>query len=373
MGEEPPHRAERYRAEARRPRAADPADLMHRVYREYERRKAAEGVDRLRGSARARGRGCSRATSARATTFRAQYRAFTVDEYQDVNLLQQTLLDLWLGDRDDLCVVGDDYQSIYAFTGAGPEHLLGDAASASRTRPSCGSRRTTARRRRCSSSRTGSCRSSAAPRRCCAPTLRRRRRSRSCARSRRRRRRAPRSSSAIRALGVPARGGRDPLPHERAAGRLRGGAARGAASRSRARRCSSATRRGGCCAASSARAAPTPPRRCARRRSRQAGSSSCPTSSASASSCARPTSRGSSRSPRSFDGDAAGVRRRAAPPLRRRAATRRAACTCSPAPREGARVRGGLPAAARGEGAAVAPGAHAATRSPRSGACSTSG
>src|SRR5207237_6524507 len=31
----------------------------------------------------------------------------------------------WLGDRDDLCVVGDDYQSIYAFTGAGPEHLLG--------------------------------------------------------------------------------------------------------------------------------------------------------------------------------------------------------------------------------------------------------
>src|SRR4029077_13393738 len=51
-------------------------------------------------------------------------RAFTVDEYQDVNLLQQTLLDLWLGDRDELCVVGDDYQSIYSFTGAGPEHLL---------------------------------------------------------------------------------------------------------------------------------------------------------------------------------------------------------------------------------------------------------
>ncbi len=57
--------------------------------------------------------------------FRERYRAFTVDEYQDVNLLQQTLLDLWLGARDDLCVVGDDYQSIYAFTGASPEHLLG--------------------------------------------------------------------------------------------------------------------------------------------------------------------------------------------------------------------------------------------------------
>src|SRR5262249_27379416 len=56
---------------------------------------------------------------------RDRYLAITVDEYQDVNLLQQTLLDLWLGPRDDLCVVGDDYQSIYAFTGASPRWLLG--------------------------------------------------------------------------------------------------------------------------------------------------------------------------------------------------------------------------------------------------------
>lgn len=56
--------------------------------------------------------------------FRDRYRAFTVDEYQDVNLLQQTLLSLWLGERDDLCVVGDDFQSIYGFTGATPAHLL---------------------------------------------------------------------------------------------------------------------------------------------------------------------------------------------------------------------------------------------------------
>ncbi len=55
---------------------------------------------------------------------RDRWRAFTVDEYQDVNVLQQTLLDLWLGDRDDLCVVGDDYQSIYGFTGASAEWLL---------------------------------------------------------------------------------------------------------------------------------------------------------------------------------------------------------------------------------------------------------
>jgi DNA helicase-2/ATP-dependent DNA helicase PcrA len=56
---------------------------------------------------------------------RERYRAFTVDEYQDVNLLQQTLLELWVGPRDDLCVVGDDYQAIYSFTGASPAWLLG--------------------------------------------------------------------------------------------------------------------------------------------------------------------------------------------------------------------------------------------------------
>lgn len=56
---------------------------------------------------------------------RGRYRAFTVDEYQDVNLLQESLLRQWLGVRDDMCVVGDDYQSIYGFTGATPKHLLG--------------------------------------------------------------------------------------------------------------------------------------------------------------------------------------------------------------------------------------------------------
>ncbi len=56
---------------------------------------------------------------------REQYRHFVVDEYQDVNPLQQRLLDLWLGGRDELCVVGDAAQTIYSFTGASPEHLLG--------------------------------------------------------------------------------------------------------------------------------------------------------------------------------------------------------------------------------------------------------
>ena len=101
-----------------------PADLMSRVYREYEQRKAARGEIDFEDLLELAIRLYEGDEQARAT-FRARYRAFTVDEYQDVNLLQQSLLELWLGDRDDLCVVGDDYQSIYGFTGASPRWLLG--------------------------------------------------------------------------------------------------------------------------------------------------------------------------------------------------------------------------------------------------------
>ncbi|GAA3741213.1 ATP-dependent DNA helicase UvrD2 [Streptomyces tremellae] len=59
-----------------------------------------------------------------ADQVRGQYQHFVVDEYQDVSPLQQRLLDLWVGDRDTLCVVGDASQTIYSFTGATPDHLI---------------------------------------------------------------------------------------------------------------------------------------------------------------------------------------------------------------------------------------------------------
>lgn len=59
-----------------------------------------------------------------ATTVREQYRHFTVDEFQDVSPLQHRLLELWLGDRADLCVVGDASQTIYSFAGADARFLL---------------------------------------------------------------------------------------------------------------------------------------------------------------------------------------------------------------------------------------------------------
>ena len=59
-----------------------------------------------------------------AEQIRAQYRHFVVDEYQDVNPLQQRLLEAWLGGRDDLTVVGDASQTIYSFTGATSAYLI---------------------------------------------------------------------------------------------------------------------------------------------------------------------------------------------------------------------------------------------------------
>ncbi len=58
-----------------------------------------------------------------AAQVRQQYKWFVVDEFQDVSPLQSALLDLWLGGRDELCVVGDPAQTIYSFAGASSTYL----------------------------------------------------------------------------------------------------------------------------------------------------------------------------------------------------------------------------------------------------------
>ncbi|HEX6953154.1 MAG TPA: ATP-dependent helicase, partial [Gaiellaceae bacterium] len=79
-----------------------PPDLSLRVFREYERRKAAEGMLDFEDLLERAVRLLESDDVARAAVH-DRWRAFTVDEYQDVNLLQQSLLDRWLGERDDLC------------------------------------------------------------------------------------------------------------------------------------------------------------------------------------------------------------------------------------------------------------------------------
>jgi len=100
-----------------------PADLMAGLYARYERRKGILGrldFEDMLGLAVAL---FDRHPEAVAEV-RGRFLAFTVDEYQDVNPVQQALLERWLGGRDELCVVGDDYQTIYSFTGATPSYLL---------------------------------------------------------------------------------------------------------------------------------------------------------------------------------------------------------------------------------------------------------
>jgi ATP-dependent DNA helicase UvrD/PcrA len=101
-----------------------PADLMVRVFERYEGAKEAQGAIDFE-DVLALAIELLRDDQWTLATVRERWRAFTVDEYQDVNLLQQTLLDLLLGAGDELCAVGDDYQSIYSFNGASPRWLLG--------------------------------------------------------------------------------------------------------------------------------------------------------------------------------------------------------------------------------------------------------
>ena len=56
--------------------------------------------------------------------YQDKFRYVLVDEYQDTNHLQYLLTSLLAGGRKNLCVVGDDDQSIYRFRGANIENIL---------------------------------------------------------------------------------------------------------------------------------------------------------------------------------------------------------------------------------------------------------
>jgi DNA helicase-2/ATP-dependent DNA helicase PcrA len=111
------------RAVAARRDTPSPFEQVARVYVEYERVKVrAMGLDfddLLLHTAAA-----LEDHPEVAGEFRDRYRCFVVDEYQDVTPLQHRVLDAWLGDRDDLTVVGDANQTIYSFAGATPSYLL---------------------------------------------------------------------------------------------------------------------------------------------------------------------------------------------------------------------------------------------------------
>ncbi len=104
-----------------------PADLMAGLYRRYESAKERAGFIDFEDML-ARTVELLETDGGAAAEVRDRYRWFSVDEYQDTNPLQQALLDAWLGDRDDLAVVGDEDQTIYTFTGATSDYLTGFTA-----------------------------------------------------------------------------------------------------------------------------------------------------------------------------------------------------------------------------------------------------
>ncbi|NEN06836.1 ATP-dependent helicase [Diaminobutyricibacter tongyongensis] len=99
---------------------ADQAVLLQQAYEDLkDERRQFDFEDVLLACA-----GMIETEPAVAMQVREQYRFFVVDEYQDVSPLQQQLLDLWLGGRRDVCVVGDASQTIYSFAGARSDFLL---------------------------------------------------------------------------------------------------------------------------------------------------------------------------------------------------------------------------------------------------------
>ncbi|HEX2356058.1 MAG TPA: ATP-dependent DNA helicase UvrD2 [Micromonosporaceae bacterium] len=93
------------------------------VFAAYEQIKRGNGVIDFEDMLRAAVWGIEEHSDV-ADQIRSQYRHFVVDEYQDVNPLQQRLLEAWLGGRDDVTVVGDASQTIYSFTGATSGYLV---------------------------------------------------------------------------------------------------------------------------------------------------------------------------------------------------------------------------------------------------------
>jgi DNA helicase-2/ATP-dependent DNA helicase PcrA len=100
-----------------------PAGQVASIYRGYERDKRKRGLvdfdDLIWHCADALERDPEFAAAQRW-----RFRALFVDEFQDATASQFRLLRAWLGDRADLCVVGDGDQAIYGFAGADADYLV---------------------------------------------------------------------------------------------------------------------------------------------------------------------------------------------------------------------------------------------------------
>lgn len=113
---------ESYANTARHRRAPVPPERVAEIYARYEAslrtRNLLDHTDLL-----TRATALIQEHESVAQTVRRRARFLVVDEYQDTDPAQQQLLEAWLGDGEDITVVGDPRQAIYAFKGSDPELL----------------------------------------------------------------------------------------------------------------------------------------------------------------------------------------------------------------------------------------------------------
>ena len=209
--------------------AAEVAEIYERYEREKRRRRLLDFDDLIWWCADA-----LETDAEFAAVQRWRFRHLFVDEFQDTSPAQFRLVRAWLGDRTDLCVVGDPNQAIYGFAGADAglltrfrDHFPGARVVQLdrnyRSTPQIVARRDRAPRRRRSAPAPGRPGGRGRGPGAHGHRVRRRRR-----RGRRRRERAARR--ARRRPAVVVDGGA--VPHQRAVGRVRGGAVGGRECRS---------------------------------------------------------------------------------------------------------------------------------------------
>ena len=94
-----------------------------KIYREYEKEKEAAGAldfdDLLLRTLK-----LFRENREVREKWRGKFKYILIDEYQDTNNVQYRLIKLLVNERQNICVVGDDWQSIYSWRGADFTNIL---------------------------------------------------------------------------------------------------------------------------------------------------------------------------------------------------------------------------------------------------------
>jgi DNA helicase-2/ATP-dependent DNA helicase PcrA len=98
-------------------------ERVHHLYKHYETTKQKQGLfdfdDMLYGCY-----AMLRENPSLLARYQQRLRYFLIDEFQDINKVQYEIMKMLSSDSANICAVGDDDQSIYAFRGSDPSFIL---------------------------------------------------------------------------------------------------------------------------------------------------------------------------------------------------------------------------------------------------------